>query len=191
MASQTLVLLKSGSPADGPEDPDAQVFPVQESEYSRVGSYMLTLPPDGSGPWHLAVRGVAQIEGERVVSPGIDPTSRTIVPGPNPEITLSYSLKKPGFPGRGWTITLHTEPPGQPLPPLALVAHPRTVPLSIDDGSIVERYPVSGDGQSITIRPGPVDLSKHRLRLFPDLHAAPEGMPPVRMRHPEVEATRI
>ncbi|MFO0958080.1 MAG: hypothetical protein U0800_11735 [Isosphaeraceae bacterium] len=191
MAGQTLVMLKSGSPPDGPDDPDAHVYPVQESEYSRIGSYVLTLPSGGPCPWHVSVHSVAQIEGERVVSPGIDPTSRTIIPGPNPEITLTYTLKKPGFPGRPWTISLHTEPPGQPIPPMALVAHPRTVPLSIDDGTIIEHYAASTDGQTITIKPGNLDLAKHRLRLFPDLLAAPDGLPPVRMRHPESDVPRV
>ena len=181
---QSLLVSRSGAPPTGPDDPEARAVIVAESEYGRQGYIAVNLPPDAPGPWHFRVFAVANLRGERVVSPGLDPTSRTVVPGPNPEVTVVYHLRKPGFPGRPWSVAFRTEPPGAAIPPTALVAHPRTVPLSVDDGEVVDRFPASRDGSTFRVRPG-VNLSDRRARVFADPHAGPEGLPPVRLRHPE------
>jgi hypothetical protein len=150
----------------------------------------MTLPPSIPGPWHLAVFSVSRVQGEVVVSPGLDPSARTVVPGPNPEVTVSYTLRKPGFPGRAWSVSFRTEPVGAPIPPTALVTHPRTVPLSADDGEIIARFPAARDGASFAIA-GTVDLSRQRARIFADPRSDPDGLPPIRLRHPEGVATRV
>jgi hypothetical protein len=188
--SQSLVLAKAGAPPRGPDDPEALSFTVQEADYSRQGSYSINLPPGTPGPWHVVVYSIASVEGERVVSPGLDPSARTIVPGPLPEITLSYVLRRPRFPGRPWSVTFRTEPPDSPIPPTALVAHPRTIPLSVDDGEIVDQFPAARDGATFRIRPG-VNLSDQRTRIFPNPLADPDGLPPIRLRHPETDGTRV
>ena len=112
------------------------------------------------------------------------------MPGPNPEVTVSYILKRSNFPGRAWSLTFHTDPVGSPIPPTALVSHPRTVPLSPDDGEIAVRFPASRDGETFPI-PSSVDLIRRRARVFADPHADPDGLPPIRIRHPEGGATRV
>jgi len=113
-----------------------------------------------------------------------------VVPGPNPEVTVSYTLRRPSFPGRTWSLTFRTDPIGSAIPPTALVVHPRTVPLSADDGEIVARFPAATDGETFTIPPT-VDLARRRARIFADPHADPDGVPPIRLRHPEGGATRV
>ena len=49
-------------------------------------------------------------DGVRSISPGLEPTAATILPGPNPEVTVSYVLKRPWFPGLPWWVTFRTEP---------------------------------------------------------------------------------
>ena len=187
--TESIVVAKAGSPPERADDPDAILASVSDDEYGRLGYFALTLPTGTPGPWHLVVFSVATVQGERVVSPGLDPSSRTVVPGPNPEVTVSYVLRRSGFTGRAWSLTFRTEPEGSPVPPTALVAHPRTVPLSADDGEIVVRFPAARDGQTFTI-PSTVDLARHRARVFADPHADPAGLPPIRLRHPEGGATR-
>ena len=72
-------------------------------------------------------------------SPGLETTAATILPAPNPEVTVSYPLQRPWLPGTPWSLTFRTEPAGATTPPLVVVAHPRAVPLSVDDGEIVAR----------------------------------------------------
>jgi len=186
---QSLLVSKGGSPPTGPDDPDARAVLVQESEYSRQGYIAVNLPPEAPGPWHFRVFAVANVQGQRVVSPGLDATGRTVVPGPNPEVTVIYHLRKPGFPGRPWSVAFRTEPPGAPIPPTALVAHPRTVPLSVDDGEVIDRFPAARDGSTFRVRAG-VNLSDRRARVFADPHVDPDGLPPIRLRHPESGPTR-
>jgi hypothetical protein len=188
--TESVVVARAGSPPTQADDPDAILASVSDEEYSRLGYFAMTLPTGAVGPWHLSVFSVATVQGERVVSPGLDPTSRTIVPGPNPEVTVSYTLRRPGFPGRAWSLTFRTDPVGSTIPPTALVAHPRTVPLSADDGEIVVRFPAATDGETFTIPPT-VDLTRQRVRIFADPHADPDGLPPIRLRHPEGGATRV
>jgi hypothetical protein len=188
--TESRVLAKAGSPPSHADDPEAIAASVSDDEYSRLGYFAMTLPTGVSGPWHIAVFSVATVQGERVVSPGLDPSSRTVVPGPNPEVTVSYILRRPGFPGRAWSLTFRTDPVGSTIPPTALVAHPRTVPLSADDGEIVVRFPAATDGETFTIPPT-VDLARQRARVFADPHADPDGLPPIRLRHPEGGPTRV
>ena len=149
--TESRVVARSGSPPTGADDPEGVAASVSDDEYSRLGYFAMTLPPGVPGPWHVAVFSVATVQGERVVSPGLDPSARTVVPGPNPEVTVSYTLRRPGFPGRPWSLTFQTDPPNSPIPPTALVAHPRTVPLSADDGEIVYRVPAARDGATFTL----------------------------------------
>jgi hypothetical protein len=188
--AQALAVCKAGSYPTGPDDPEARRQEVAEAEYSRQGFATLSLPPDPRGPWHVRVFSMATLAGERVVSPGLEPSARTIVPGPLPEVTVSYSLRRPRFPGRPWSVTFRTEPAGAAIPPMALVAHPRTVPLSVHDGEVVEQFPAARDGATFNVRAG-LNLLEHRVRVFPDPYAEPDGLPPIRLRHPEAEGTRV
>ena len=188
--TESLVVARPGSPPTSADDPEAIAARVSDDEYGRLGYFAITLPTGIPGPWHLAVFSEATVQGERVVSPGLEPSSRTVVPGPNPEVTVSYTLRRPGFPGRTWSLTFRTDPAGSPIPPTALVTHPRTVPLSADDGEIVVRFPAASDGETFTIPPT-VDLARQRARVFADPHADPDGLPPIRIRHPEGGATRV
>ncbi len=187
--TESLVVARSGSPPTGADDPQAIAAGVSDDEYSRLGYFGMTLPPGVPGPWHLAVFSVATVQGERAFSPGLDPSARTVVPGPNPEVTVSYTIRRPGFPGRPWSLTFQTDPANSPIPPTALVAHPRTVPLSADDGEIVYRIPAARDGATFTLPPT-LDLARRRARVFADPNADPDGLPPIRLRHPEGSPTR-
>ena len=184
---ESRVVASLGRPPTGADDPSGVSFRVFDDEYSRLGYFAITLPSlpsNATGPWHLAVFAVAVVGGEEVVSPGLDSSARTILPGPNPEVTVAYTWKRPGFVARNWSITFHTEPTGSPIPPTALVTHPRTVPLSADDGWIIARFPASTDGATFTI-PAKLDLTQGRARIFADPTADPEGQPPIRFRHPD------
>ncbi|WP_435017116.1 hypothetical protein TA3x_004709 [Tundrisphaera sp. TA3] len=188
--TESRVAARAGVPPSGPDDPEAIVTSVADSEYGRLGYLAMTLPPTSNGPWHLAVFSVVSARGEEIVSPGLEPTARTVVPGPNPEVTVSYVLRRPMFPGRAWSVSFRTDPAGATIPPTALVAHPRTVPLSPDDGEIVVRFPAARDGESFPI-PGHVDLARRRTRVFADPSSDPSGLPPIRLRHPEGGGTRV
>ena len=108
----------------------------------------------------------------RSISPGLEPTAATILPGPNPEVTVSYVLKRPWFPGLPWSVTFQTDPPGSPVPAMVLVAHPRAVPLSVDDGQIVARFPAGPAAIRYPVRT-PVNLAKYGVRAFPDPQVEP------------------
>ncbi len=189
-ASQVMVLARAGAFPTGPSDPLAEKSLVDEVLYSRFGSFSLTLPPSDAGPWHVLVLSVTNVDGATITSSGLDPTARTVVPGPHAEISVSYTLQPPGFLGKIWTLTFRTDPPASPIPPTALVAHPRTVPLTVDDGEIVCKFPAARDGDQFPIRPS-VDLGSHRARIFADPAADLDGLPPIRLRHSEVDGTRV
>ena len=189
-ASQALVVARPGAPPVGPHDPHAHVFPVHEGQYGHQGRFTLTLPEGEDGPWHVRVYSVAVVGDEEVVSPGLEASAAVVVPGPHPEVTVSYTFRRSSFPGRGWSLTFRTEPPGAVIPPTALVAHPRTLPLSIDDGAIVAEFPAAHDGATFPINSG-IDLAKQRARIFADSRSGAADLPPIRLRHPEAGGTRV
>jgi len=143
-----------------------------------------------TGPWHIRVYSVIDLDGIRSFSPGLEPTAATVLAGPHPEVTVSYAIKRPWLPGLPWSVGFRTEPPGAAVPPMVLVAHPRAVPLSVDDGQIVARFPSGRDGAHFPIRT-PLKLSQHGTRVFPDPNMEPDGLIPIRLRHPETGATRV
>jgi hypothetical protein len=146
--------------------------------------------PQTVGPWYMRVYSVSDTEGTLSISPGLEPSAATILPGPNPEIMVSYVLKRPWLPGRPWSVLFRTEPPRSVVPPMVLVAHPRAVPLSVDDGQIVVHFPSGRDGAQFPIRTA-LDLSRHGARVFPDPSVEPDGLVPIRLRHPESGTTRV
>ncbi|RUL82513.1 fibronectin type III domain-containing protein [Tautonia sociabilis] len=189
-STQSLVVCKAGGPPSGPDDPDAFREVVQELDYGRRGFFPLDLPPGEPAPYHIAVYSLAEVDGQNLTSPGVEPTARTVVPGPLPELFVSYAIRRPRFPGRPWTIAIQTDPPGSPVPPLLLVGHPRTVPLSADDGEPFDRFPACRGGDSFRFSP-PLRISEYRLRLFVDPASPVDQMSPIRLRHPEAERTRV
>ncbi len=188
--TESLVVAKAGSPPSGPQDAEAQITSINEVEYHRQGHFALDLPTNGAGPWYVSVYGVGGLDDEAIFSPGLEPTSRTTVPGPHPEVTLIYDFVRPRFPARGWSVQFHTEPAGAALPPLVLVAHARTVPLSPDDGEIIARFPSARDGETVALD-SRIDLGKQRARVFPDPFAEPDSLTPIRLRHPQNASARV
>lgn len=191
-ATESLVVAKAGSPPQGPRDPEAIVAPVHEADYHRHGHHALDLPATDNGvsQWHICVYSVGSADGETLISPGLEPTARTVVPGPHPEVSVTYSFQRARFPGRGWSIQFQTEPRGAAVPPLVLVTHPRTVPLAADDGSIVAHFPAAADGVTVPLDPR-IDLAHERARVFPDPHAEPDALSPIRLRHPQTATARV
>jgi hypothetical protein len=212
--SATLIAARQGTPPQGPSDRLAMTATVFRHDYDRHDCWTLTLPftrPDQagsqapplfdqepktgpgqaeSGPWHIRVYSIAELDGITSVSPGLDPTASTTLPGPHPEVTVSYILKRPWLPLLPWSVTFRTEPPGKAVPPMVLVAHPRTVPLSVEDGQIVARFPAGHDGALFPIRAS-VKLAHYGARIFPDPNAPHDTVAPIRLRHPETGATRV
>jgi hypothetical protein len=216
--STAMVVARQGAPPQGPSDPLATTAIVPRTEYDRQQCWTLTLPttpprsivgpaahpgrlangsgtsfepisPEG-GPWYIRVYSVAEWDAVRVLSPGLEPSAATILPGPHPELTVSYALKRPWLPGWPWSLTFRTEPAGATTPPLVVVVHPRAVPLSVDDGQIVARVPAAGDGTRVPI-PVPFRLNGHGVRVFLDPTAPPDTLVPIRFRHPETGSTRV
>ena len=89
-------------------------------------------------------------------------------------MTVSYVLSGPGYRVLPWSVTFRTDPPGTVVPPMVLVAHPRTVPLSVDDGQIVARFPAGRDGTLFPIRTS-VSFAL-RLACFPDPNVEPDSV---------------
>lgn len=188
--SQSLIMARAGQAPAGADDPEALRFHVLDVEYSQQGYHAVTLPSNPPGPWHLSVYSLVTVDGEPIVSPGLEPTARTIVPGPNPEVVVSYTIRPLRFPGRGWSLTFRTDPPDSAIPPTALVANPRAVPLSADDGQIIDQFPATRDGATFRL-PIRLDPTIQRARVFADPRAEPDGLMPIRLRHPEVEDVRV
>ena len=130
------------------------------------------------------------LDGVRSISPGLEPTAATILPGPNPEVTVSYVLKRPWLPGLPWSVTFRTEPPGSVVPPMVLGGASTRGPLSVDDGQIVAHFPAGRDGAQFPIRT-PLNLSRHGARVFADPNVEPDALTPIRLRHPESGTTRV
>jgi hypothetical protein len=215
-ASTSLIVARQGTPPLGPNDPEASKATVYRAEYDRQECWTLSLlasrpltNADGAsrpsatvaasssdpravdvGPWHIRVYSVIELDGSRAISPGLEPSAATILPGPNPEVTVSYMLKRPWLPGLPWSVVFRTEPPGSAVPPMVLVAHHRAVPLSVDDGQILAHFPAGRDGAQIRIRT-PLRLSQYGTRVFPDPNVEPDALVPIRLRHPESGTTRV
>ena len=132
-------------------------------------------PQIDTGPWHIRVYSITDLDGVRSISPGLEPTAATVLPGPHPEVTVSYVLKRPWIPGLPWSVSFRTEPPGTAVPPMVLVAHQRVVPLSVDDGQIVARFPSGSDGSHFPVRI-PANLPRHNARVFPDPNVEPDAL---------------
>jgi hypothetical protein len=187
---RTIVVCRIDAWPEGPSDPSGVISSVEKADYAKVGSFALTLPTTQPGSWHVATYGVVVLEGREVESAGVDPDSRTTVRGPSSEVSVSYDLKPPGLLRRSWSVILRTDPPGATVPPLALVTHPRSVPLTVDDGEIVATFPGSRDGTTFSID-GKVVISRDHSRLFADPKADLVGLPPIVLRHPEAVPTRV
>ena len=187
------------------------MFTVDRSEYDRLGSWVCHLPAsppaeptdfelrpaEDGGPvpprlahWHVRVYGVAELDGATCFSTGLEPSAETVVPGPHPEITVAYQFKRPWLPGRPWSLSTQTDPPGANVPPLVVVANARAVPVSAEDGEVVARLPAGRDGTAHLI-PAASRLAAPGLRAFIDPGFDPDGLPPIRLRHPESGATRV
>jgi hypothetical protein len=216
-ATATLLVARQGSPASGPDDPSALVSTVSRAAYERMGWWTLILPATaigtpvaaGTGPgveaepdgpssqtrvstrlWFVRAYSVAEVDGTPHVSPGLEPTASTAVPGPHPEVTVSYVFTRPWLPWREWNLTTRTEPPGTPVPPLVVVSNERAVPVSADDGRVIERLPAGRDGSRHVIR-APRNLARSQLRAFVDPALEPDSLHPIRLRHPETGSTRV
>ena len=120
----------------------------------------------------------------------MEPSAATILPGPNPEVTVSYTLRRPWVPVLPWSVVFRTTPPGSTVPPMVLVAHQRAVPLSVHDGEIVARFPAGRDRSQFRVRTS-LNLSQYGVRVFPDPHVQPDALVPIRLRHPEGGSERV
>ena len=216
-ADAALIVACQGSPPEGPTDPAAIKATVTRADYHRRDCWTLALPPAliaathsnihasqlagplasarsdrvVTGPWHIKVYSLIDLDGVRSISPGLDrPTATMVLAGPNPEVTVSYGLKKPWIPGFPWSVTFRTEPRGSAIPPMVLVTHPRAVPLSVDDGQIVAHFPSGRDGSQFPFRT-PFKLSSTNARLFPDPNVEPDTLIPIRLRHPETAPSSL
>jgi hypothetical protein len=216
-ADAAMIVACQGSPPQGLADPAAIKATVTKADYDRQDCWMFGLPlalgpgdaleyanasdqpgtpaatrsaPAVTGPWHIRVYSLIDLDGVRSISPGLEPTAAMVLPGPNPEVTVSYGLKRPWIPGLPWTVTFRTDPPGSTVPPMVLVTHPRVVPLSVDDGQIVAQFPSGRDGSHFPFR-ALLKSSRPNARLFPDPNVEPDAVIPIRLRHPETGAPRV
>lgn len=189
-ATATLIAYREGTPPEGPSDPLARTVRITPSVYSAQDALMIGLPAGISGPWHFAAFAVVNHEGRELVAPAIDQTAHAVYSGLSSEVELSYDLISPRMLGRTWTVRLRTEPPGSAIPPLVVVAHPRSVPFSVDDGEIIAHLPEAIDGARLAFRPK-ARIGPHRLRLFVDPRAVPDKLSPVLLRHPDAEVPRV
>jgi hypothetical protein len=213
VADSTLIVARQGMAPQGPDDPAAITATVNRADYDRHACWPLNLPngarsgrsvepplpsidegsgslPPDSGPWYIRLYSAVDLDGGRAISPGLEPTAASVLPGPHPEVTVSYVLKRPWIPGLPWSVSFRTDPPGTAIPPMVLVAHQRVVPLSVDDGQIVARFPSGSDGAAFPVRI-PANLPRQHARVFPDPNVEPDAIVPIRLRHPETGATRV
>ena len=189
-SSQSIVVMKSGSPPTSPEDPDAVSETVDQTDYVARGHHPAALPNGRSGPWHFAVFARAFIDGEPVASPGLDPSARLMIPGPEVDVVATYAFTRRRILGGRWWITFKTEPVGEQIPPTVLITNPRAVPFAADDGMIAADFPASKDGARYKLPRGLNPFRVH-ARLFLDPRVEPTAMSAIKIRHPETDATRV
>lgn len=170
-----------------PEEPCAHSEVVTRTDYDRAGQWVLD--PAGSDEGRrIRVYSVTIVDRTRVLSPGTEPTAAAQITAKN-EIAVTYRLKKPWLPRKRWTLEFRTDPPGATIPPTLLVANPRAVPLSVDDGELVARFMTAVDGSRLVIE-SDFDLARGRSRLFTDPSLA-NGHPPVRLVSTDSAETRV
>jgi hypothetical protein len=210
-AITTRLVARQGEPPRGPSDPAASVITVPRADYERQGSWTMDLPCTAldksidfelqpvagavnghkgtslaTAQWYVTAYSLAEVDGASVVSPGLDLTATTTVPGPHPEVTVSYLLEPPWLPGRPWAVTVRTDPPGETVPPMVVVANERRLPRSAYDGEVAARLPAGLDGATHPVRvKNPLILARGGVRVFIDPTAEPGAVPPVRLCHPE------
>lgn len=190
-ASAAVIAVRRNTDPIGPSDPAAATVRITREEYEALDSSMLTLPAgQPMGPWHIAVYALYKQDDEELAAPGLEQSGRTVVGGRASQTEVSYILIPPRLMGRDWTLAFTSDPPGASIPPTVLVAHPRTVPFAADDGEILARFPATTDGARFPFR---IERKsrKSRLRIFPDPASNPDSLAPIRLRHPEAEATRV
>lgn len=184
----TLLLIKHGGDPTGPDDPEADRLTITRAAYDRLGYVPFQPAPHAHGPWHLALFSIQGREDRGPSVPGSP--ARLVLQEPARPRTIAYSIVPPRFPHRSWVLTFHTDPPGLEVPPTALVVNRRTVPLSVDDGVVVDVFPAAHDGACFRARSRRgLDLSQ--ARLFPDPRAEPTSLHAVRFRHPQAGGTRV
>ncbi|MFO0889391.1 MAG: hypothetical protein U0790_09660 [Isosphaeraceae bacterium] len=118
-APATRLVARLGSPPAGSDDPASIAATVGREEYDRLGSWTMSLPaaapagpgefeiepssPDSEpgpnqGHWYVRAYSISDSNGDLLISPGLDPTASTSVPGPHPEVEVSYALSARGCP---------------------------------------------------------------------------------------------
>ena len=120
VADATLIVARQGAAPQGPDDVSAISATVFRGDYDRQECWTLTLPMASrsgdaiepplplsglgssqreNGSWHIRAYSIVDLDGARSTSPGLEPTAATVLPGPHPEVTVSYVLKRPWIPG--------------------------------------------------------------------------------------------
>ena len=177
-ATASVIVARLASPPDRADGRDGVTIRVGEVEYSRQGYASISLPT-GVGPWHLAVFSALTVDGSELTSPGLEPTARTVIPGPNPEVTIRYALRRPSFPGRPWS----DPPPDRPARFIDAPAGPGCPPSGpCRSRSTMARSSSASlpreDGASFPVRP------RDRPHTAPIAPASSPTPPPIRPASP-------
>ena len=188
--SSCLLVARIGAAPASASDPLAKSIRVELAAYLALDSFAWNLPQEEARPWHVVALSSHTAEGRQIVSPGVEPGCRVQVTGQPTEVEVSYTLMPPGLIRRAWTVAFRTDPPGLPIPPLVVIAHARTIPISVDDGHEVARLAAGQDGDRRQFR-ARRSFAKNRIRVFADPTADPDGLSPIRLRHPDAEAPRV
>ncbi len=108
--------------------------------------------------------------------------------------TLSYQFKPQfrwnPFGPRRWRLALAPRPEGITLPPLVLVGHPRTVPITASEGNRLLQLQAIEGARTLDLPPH-IDPDRLKIRLFIDPKVEPDGIPHVEIQHADREPTRI
>lgn len=185
-----LLVARIGAVPAGASDPLSRSVRVELAAYQELDSFAWTLPQEEARPWHVVVLVCRVHEGRQMVSPGMEFGCRVQVSGQPSEVEVSYTLTPPSLLRRAWSIAFRTDPPGLPIPPLVVVAHPRTIPVSHDDGDVMARLPAGQDRDQHQFR-ARRSLAKGGIRVFADPRADSNSVCPIRLRHPDAEAPRV